>query len=115
MSYKTCPECGAHLDPGERCDCQKPDFSELFDFESVTAVYHPQINDGAPVPCFKAGEITDPQLKAWFARSFVSVGELARQQRSASAATTAEALGAEAHNIYDNYTACGAALSNERS
>lgn len=19
--YKTCPECGAHLDPGERCDC----------------------------------------------------------------------------------------------
>lgn len=20
--YKTCPHCGAHLDPGERCDCQ---------------------------------------------------------------------------------------------
>lgn len=20
--YKTCPQCGAHLDPGERCDCQ---------------------------------------------------------------------------------------------
>lgn len=20
--YKTCPNCGAHLDPGERCDCQ---------------------------------------------------------------------------------------------
>ncbi len=19
--YKTCPYCGAHLDPGERCDC----------------------------------------------------------------------------------------------
>ena len=19
--YKTCPECGAHLAPGERCDC----------------------------------------------------------------------------------------------
>ena len=20
--YRTCPYCGAHLDPGERCDCQ---------------------------------------------------------------------------------------------
>ena len=24
MSYfKTCPECGANLDPEEKCDCQK--------------------------------------------------------------------------------------------
>lgn len=22
MYYKVCPDCGAHLDPGERCDCQ---------------------------------------------------------------------------------------------
>ena len=21
--YKTCQECGAHLDPGEQCDCSK--------------------------------------------------------------------------------------------
>lgn len=21
--YRTCPDCGAHLDPGERCDCQE--------------------------------------------------------------------------------------------
>ena len=21
MHYKTCPHCGAHLDPGELCDC----------------------------------------------------------------------------------------------
>ena len=20
--YRTCPDCGAHLDPGERCDCK---------------------------------------------------------------------------------------------
>lgn len=20
--YRTCPLCGAHLDPGERCDCR---------------------------------------------------------------------------------------------
>lgn len=22
--YKTCPRCGAHLDPGETCDCKMP-------------------------------------------------------------------------------------------
>ena len=22
MYYRICPHCGAHLDPGERCDCQ---------------------------------------------------------------------------------------------
>lgn len=22
MHYKTCPYCGANLDPGERCDCR---------------------------------------------------------------------------------------------
>ncbi|WPB40205.1 hypothetical protein DEGADCKI_01524 [[Clostridium] scindens] len=21
--YRTCPRCGAHLDPGEQCDCQE--------------------------------------------------------------------------------------------
>ena len=23
MMYKVCPDCGAHLDSGERCDCEK--------------------------------------------------------------------------------------------
>lgn len=23
MYYRVCGECGAHLDPGERCDCQR--------------------------------------------------------------------------------------------
>ncbi len=22
MGYRICPDCGAYLDPGERCDCQ---------------------------------------------------------------------------------------------
>lgn len=22
--YRTCPHCGANLDPGERCDCTPP-------------------------------------------------------------------------------------------
>ena len=26
--YKTCPFCGAHLDPGEPCDCSGADKSE---------------------------------------------------------------------------------------
>jgi hypothetical protein len=24
VMYKTCPDCGAHLDPGEHCDCPGP-------------------------------------------------------------------------------------------
>lgn len=23
MKYRTCPHCGAALDPGERCDCEE--------------------------------------------------------------------------------------------
>lgn len=23
--YQTCPRCGSHLDPGERCDCRDED------------------------------------------------------------------------------------------
>lgn len=26
--YRTCPDCGAALDPGERCDCQDSDSDE---------------------------------------------------------------------------------------
>ena len=25
MDYRVCPDCGAHLDPGEICDCQEAD------------------------------------------------------------------------------------------
>lgn len=25
MIYHTCPRCGANLDPGKRCDCQRED------------------------------------------------------------------------------------------
>ena len=24
--YKTCPDCGAHLDHGEKCDCGKTEY-----------------------------------------------------------------------------------------
>lgn len=27
--YKTCPHCGAHLDPGERCDCRGSLIAEI--------------------------------------------------------------------------------------
>ena len=32
MAYRVCPDCGAHLDPGEKCDCQEP--GELEDYLS---------------------------------------------------------------------------------
>ncbi len=28
--YRTCPDCGAALDPGERCDCQDRDELECY-------------------------------------------------------------------------------------
>ena len=36
--YKVCPNCGAHLDPGERCDCQ-------------TERMHPLPRDGLRATC----------------------------------------------------------------
>ena len=27
--YRTCPYCGAHLDPGERCDCRADEKTAL--------------------------------------------------------------------------------------
>ena len=35
--YRTCPHCGAALDPGERCDCQE---------EKETAADAANIDDG---------------------------------------------------------------------
>ena len=29
--YKRCPFCGAHLDPGEKCDCESTDRPEIED------------------------------------------------------------------------------------
>lgn len=28
MPYKECPVCGAHLDHGERCDCENNELNE---------------------------------------------------------------------------------------
>lgn len=28
MSYRTCPYCGANLDPDEKCDCRKEEEEE---------------------------------------------------------------------------------------
>lgn len=27
--YHICPDCGSHLDPGEKCDCQKAQAKEI--------------------------------------------------------------------------------------
>lgn len=29
--YRTCPDCGASLDPGEKCDCQEEKKQDFFD------------------------------------------------------------------------------------
>lgn len=28
MCYRICPDCGAYLDPGEKCDCQSENQNE---------------------------------------------------------------------------------------
>lgn len=35
--YKTCPACGANLDPGEICDCQDPDKEKTADAPTPAA------------------------------------------------------------------------------
>lgn len=42
--YKTCPYCGAALDPGERCDCEKeaaPEAANIRDGNSESEVTSP--------------------------------------------------------------------------
>jgi hypothetical protein len=33
--FKECPVCGAHLDPGETCDCRKPKLITYADWEAA--------------------------------------------------------------------------------
>ncbi len=39
MYGKVCPECGARLDPGERCDCKEKAACEGANFTSGNANY----------------------------------------------------------------------------
>lgn len=65
MKYKECPECGAHLDPGEQRDCQKekadiPDAPGMptkdvnaIDENSLSNLF-PNVND-----CFRLREVRE--------------------------------------------------------
>lgn len=33
MFFRTCPNCEAHLDPGERCDCLEKEKMERIEYE----------------------------------------------------------------------------------
>lgn len=34
--YKTCPHCGSHLDPGEKCDCESKEKASIKDFPVIS-------------------------------------------------------------------------------
>ena len=36
--YRTCPDCGANLDPGEECDCRREKELERQKMQSMFAV-----------------------------------------------------------------------------
>lgn len=51
--YKKCPHCGLNLDPGEKCDCQKPSLIiHSLDPSEKDVVIHPETS--------KAEEEWDP-------------------------------------------------------
>ena len=39
--FHTCCSCGAHLDPGERCECESRDVPELEEARRAPARKHP--------------------------------------------------------------------------
>ncbi len=46
MFYVKCPDCGAHLDPGESCDCHKVKMSQTQSTSRTGAAHRtPNIND----------------------------------------------------------------------
>lgn len=36
--YQTCPECGAHLDPGESCDCEGEEGESAMTLEEIESM-----------------------------------------------------------------------------
>ena len=51
--YKTCPHCGANLDPGEQCDC--------LEVEARVLVEHPTEKEAAPSAANTEGGKETPQ------------------------------------------------------
>jgi hypothetical protein len=44
MSYfHTCPDCGAHLDPGETCDCQLNNEEDIDHEDDLKKDKHPEL------------------------------------------------------------------------
>lgn len=46
--YKTCPYCGAHLDPGEVCDCTKKTAADAANIDDGITEIKTQ-NDSTPI------------------------------------------------------------------
>lgn len=76
MKYKVCPDCGAHLDPGERCDCGAKKKSRsagtetALDDEGMTRInliYHPSSLEGKSQallpPAYRPREAAEAQVR----------------------------------------------------
>ena len=76
MKYKVCPDCGAHLDQGERCDCKVKEKSRSAgtetapDDEDMTRInlsYHPSSPEAKSQallpPAYRPREAEDAQAR----------------------------------------------------
>ena len=45
MQYHVCPDCGAHLDPGERCDCHRENRKDAPDAAGTPSVENRSVAD----------------------------------------------------------------------
>lgn len=50
MYYKICPNCGTHLDPGEKCDCSRGDIGDTVKKECVDARNTDTLNRANRIP-----------------------------------------------------------------
>jgi len=55
--FRTCPDCGANLDPGERCDCR--------DTESFVPHRTGSLRQTAPIGSSGTIEYTEKYMRPW--------------------------------------------------
>jgi hypothetical protein len=89
--YHVCPECGAHLDPGEPCDCQKelPFVTVPNDYGTHKELYKEELSVNIiKVKFLKAGEPSGREY-TYYSENPVAVGDKVKINLQADGVVTA--------------------------